>query len=162
MIYEDRYEMIIRVLGRTTWTQRVVLSGTHRSVRRMRLSLDTYFNSSPIYHAYVLFVEISYQAIVCIQILYPEILFTMLKGFFNHGSVIVHVLSCWEQARAFTLCHCQFSCWARAFTPFFGAPDFLLISVHVSNCNLYPLTPHSWTYREFNYRLQTRIWFICW
>ena len=59
----------------------------------MHLNLDTYmyFNSSPIYHLYVLLVEISYQARFCLQILYPEILFTMLKGFWNHGSFIVHV-----------------------------------------------------------------------
>ena len=52
-------------------------------------SLDTYFNLSQIYHVYVLFVDVSYQARLLLQISYPAILFTMLIGFFNF---IVHVL----------------------------------------------------------------------
>ena len=48
-----RKKEICRVPGRTTWTQCVLLPGTHRSARCMRLSLDTKFNPSPIYHWYV-------------------------------------------------------------------------------------------------------------
>ena len=50
------------------------------------------FNPSPIYHLYVLFVEISYQARFCLQILYPEIFFTLLQGILNHGSFIVRII----------------------------------------------------------------------
>ena len=71
-----------RVPGRMMWTQCVVLPGTHRFVRRMGLSLDTYFNSSPIYYLYVF-------------------LFTMLKQFLNRGSFIVHVLLL-GRSKAFT------------------------------------------------------------
>ena len=55
----------------------VILSGT------CILSLDTYFNLTPINHLYVLFVEISCQA-KCLQISYPAILFTLLIWFSNH------------------------------------------------------------------------------
>ena len=65
-------------------------------------SLDTYFNLSPIYHFYVLFIEISHQASFCLQISYPAILFTVLMGFLNHGSFIVHVLLP-GTSKAFTL-----------------------------------------------------------
>ena len=61
-------------------------------------SLDTYFILSPIYHLYVLFVEILYQARFCSQISYPAILFTMLMGFLMHGVYCSHPF-CWEQAR---------------------------------------------------------------
>ena len=91
-----------RVPRRTTWTQCIILPGTHRFARRMRVSLGTYFNSSPTYHLYVLFVEISYHARFCLQIFYPEILFTMLKVFLNRGSFIVHVLLL-GTSKAFTL-----------------------------------------------------------
>ena len=74
------------VTGRTMWTQCIVLSGA------CVWSLDIYFNLSPIYHLYVLFVKISYQARFYLQISYPAILFTMLRGFLNHGSYIIHVL----------------------------------------------------------------------
>ena len=43
-------------------------------------------------HLYVLFVKISYQAIFCLQISYPAILFTMLTGFLNCGGFIIHAL----------------------------------------------------------------------
>ena len=81
-----------RVPRRTMWTQRVILPWTHLSARCMHLSLDTHFNPSPIYHLYVLFLESSYQARFCLQISHPAILFTMLKGFLNCGSYIVHIL----------------------------------------------------------------------
>ena len=51
------YKTYRRVPGRTMWTQCLALPGTHHSSRRMRLSLDTYFNPPPIYHLYVLFLE---------------------------------------------------------------------------------------------------------
>ena len=76
------------VPGRTTWTQRDVLPGTHRFARLMRFSLDTYFNSS-----FVWFIRRNF---IASQILSSKIiswiLFAMLKGFLNHGSVIVHDL----------------------------------------------------------------------
>ena len=78
--------------GRTRWTQLVVLLGTQRSARCMRLSLDTQFSPSPIYHLYVLFLKISYQARFCLQISHPAILFIMLKGLLDCGSFIVHIL----------------------------------------------------------------------
>ena len=77
---------------RTMWRQRVILPGTHRSARHMRLNLNTYFNSSPICHLYVLLVEIPYQARFCLQISNPDISFAMPKGFLNRGCFIVHVL----------------------------------------------------------------------
>ena len=92
-----------RVPGRTMWSKCIVLPGTHHVARWMRLSLDTYFNSSPIYHLYVLFVEIWYQARFCIQILYPESFFKILKGFLNCGSVILHVLYLGTSARVHTV-----------------------------------------------------------
>ena len=55
-------------------------------------SLDTYLNVSPIYHLYILFVEISYQARFCFQKEYPAILFTMLMGFLKRGGFNVHIL----------------------------------------------------------------------
>ena len=75
---------------------RVVLLGTHHSARRMLTcrSFDNYFNLSPIYHLYVLFVEISYLARFSLHISHPAIIFTMLIGFLNYGSFlnIVHAL----------------------------------------------------------------------
>ena len=62
----------------------IALSRTHRSASIW--SHDTYFNLSPNYHLYVLFVEISYQARSRLQISYPAILLTMLIGFLNCGS----------------------------------------------------------------------------
>ena len=106
---------ILRVPGRTTWThmsfcqELIVLQGT------CIWSLDTYFNLLPIYHLYVCLFFISYQARVCLQISYPAILFTMLLGFLNCGSFIVRALLPGEQAQR---SHCQFSCWAHAFTSF--------------------------------------------
>ena len=50
-----------------------------------------HFNTSPIYHLYVLFVENSYQARFCLEIYHPAILFTMLLGLLNRGSFIVHI-----------------------------------------------------------------------
>ena len=67
-------------------------------------SLDTYFNLSLINHLYVIFVEslYMYQARFCVQISYPAILFTMLMGFLNLGSFIVHALLL-GTSKAFTL-----------------------------------------------------------
>ena len=47
---------------------------------------------SLIYHLYVLFVWISYQARFGLKISYPAIVFTMVIGFLNCGSFIVHIL----------------------------------------------------------------------
>ena len=59
-------------------------------------SLVTYFNLSLIYHCiyhlYVLFVDISYQAKFCLQKSHPAILVTMLTEYFNCGSFIKHAL----------------------------------------------------------------------
>ena len=81
-----------RVRGRMTWMyasfcqELIILPGT------CIWSLDTYFNLFIIYNLYVSFVKLSYQARFCLQISYPEILFTMLMGFLNGGSFIVHAL----------------------------------------------------------------------
>ena len=48
------------------------------------------------------YVTISYHARFCLQTLYPEILFTMLKGFWNCGSFIGHSLLL-RTSKAFTL-----------------------------------------------------------
>ena len=40
----------------------------------------------------VLFVIFSYKARFCLQMSYPAILFTMLMGFLNRGSFIIHAL----------------------------------------------------------------------
>ena len=47
---------------------------------------------SLIYHLYVLFVWISYQARFGLNISYPAIVFTMVIGLLNCGSFIVHIL----------------------------------------------------------------------
>ena len=101
-----------QVLGRTMWThvsfwQELVLPGI------CILNLDTYFNLSPSYHVYVSFFKISYQGRFCLQISYPAILFTMLKGFLNCRSFIVHILLLGTKRS-----HCQFSCRAHTFTSF--------------------------------------------
>ena len=70
----------------------VILSGAHRSARHMRRTFDTCFTLSLIYHLYVLFVWISYQARFGLKISYPAIVFTMVIGLLNCGSVIVHIL----------------------------------------------------------------------
>ena len=80
----------------------VVLPGTHHSARCMRLNswhlLQPIANSSFV----CLFVEISYQARFCLQISYPAILFTMLMGFLNRGSFIIHAFLP-GTSKAFTL-----------------------------------------------------------
>ena len=95
---------------------------THRFARnsmfcqayvRILLSLDTYFKLSPIYHSYILFVRNLYHARFSLQV-YPAILITMLIGFLNHGSFMVHI-HLPGTSKAF---HCQFSCWAYALTSF--------------------------------------------
>ena len=78
--------------GRMGWKQCCIFPGTHCSARSMCLSLDTYFNLSPSYHLYVLFVEISDHVRFCLQISYSAILFTMIMEFVNYGSFIVYVL----------------------------------------------------------------------
>ena len=65
-------------------------------------SFATYYNLSPIYHLYVLFVDILYQARFGLQISYPAISFTILIGFLNCGSFIVHALLP-GTSKAFTL-----------------------------------------------------------
>ena len=58
----------------------------------MRRTFDTCFTLSLIYHLYVLFVWISYQARFGLKISYPAIVFTMVIGLLNCGSFIVHIL----------------------------------------------------------------------
>ena len=70
----------------------VILPGAHRSARHMRRTFDTCFTLSLIYHLYVLFVWISYQARFGLKISYPAIVFTMVIGLLNCGSFIVHIL----------------------------------------------------------------------
>ena len=53
----------------------VILPGAHRSARHMRRTFDTCFTLSLIYHLYVLFVWISYQARFGLKISYPVIVF---------------------------------------------------------------------------------------
>ena len=102
--YTEFWNSLIRcVPGRTSLTQRDVLPGTHRFARLMRFSLDTYFNSSPIHNLFDLFFKILKQARFCLQRLYPEILFAMLKGFLNHGCVIVNDLLLGTRTRVHTV-----------------------------------------------------------
>ena len=70
----------------------IILPGAHRSARHMRRTFDTCFTLSLIYHMYVLFVWISYQARFGVKISYPVIVFTMVIGLLNCGSFIVHIL----------------------------------------------------------------------
>ena len=70
----------------------VILLGAHRSARHVRRTFDTCFTLSLIYHLYVLFVWISYQARFGLKISYPAIVFTMVIGLLNCGSFIVHIL----------------------------------------------------------------------
>ena len=70
----------------------VILPGAHRSARHMRRTFDTCFTLSLIYHLYVLFVWISYQARFGLKISYPAIVFTMVIGLLTCGSFIVHIL----------------------------------------------------------------------
>ena len=55
-------------------------------------TFDTCFTLSLIYHLYVLFVWISYQARVGLKISYSAIVYTMVIGMLNCGSFIVHIL----------------------------------------------------------------------
>ena len=82
----------------------VILLETHRSARGTCLKSGhlLYFNLSQIYHLYVLFVKILYQARFCLQVSYPAIWFTMLMGFLDCGSFIVHALLA-GTSKAFTL-----------------------------------------------------------
>ena len=70
----------------------VILPGAHRSARHVRRTFDTCFTLSLIYHLYVLFVWISYQARFGLKISYPAIVFTMVIGLLNCESFIVHIL----------------------------------------------------------------------
>ena len=70
----------------------VIMPGAHRSARHMRRTFDTCFTLSLIYHMYVLFVWISYQARFGLKISYPAIVFTMVIGLLNCGSFIVRIL----------------------------------------------------------------------
>ena len=70
----------------------VILPGANRSARHMRRTFDTCFTLSLIYHLYVLFVWISYQARYGLKLSYPTIVFTMVIGLLNCGSFIVHIL----------------------------------------------------------------------
>ena len=70
----------------------IVLPGTHHSTRCMRLkSWHQLKHNGQFMYNYVLFVQVSYQARFCLQISYPATLFTMLMGFFNRGSFIIHI-----------------------------------------------------------------------
>ena len=70
----------------------IILPGSHRSAKHMRITFDTCFTLSLIYHLYVLFVWISYQARFGLKISYPAIVFIMVIGLLNCGSFIVHIL----------------------------------------------------------------------
>ena len=72
------FELFIYIAGcPEEWHELIVLPGA------WVWSLDTHFNLSPVYHLYVLFVKISYQARLCLQISYSAILFRMLNGIFK-------------------------------------------------------------------------------
>ena len=73
----------------------------------MRRTFDTCFTISLLYHLYVLFVWISYQARFGLKISYPAIVFTMVLGLLNCGSFIVHILLLGTEAKS---SHCQFFC----------------------------------------------------
>ena len=79
----------------------IVLPGTHPSATAGACVWSLMYIPLPIYHFYVLFVDISYQAWFCLQISYPAILFTMLMGCLNQ-SFNVHVLLP-GTSKAFTL-----------------------------------------------------------
>ena len=81
------------------------------SLRATTLQSFTINHNNNNNNLYVLFVKISYQARVYLQISYPAILFTMLMGCLNHG-VLLFTSFCREQAKH---SHCQFSCSALAF-----------------------------------------------
>ena len=97
------YTAICRVPGRTTlthtsfWRELIVLPGT---------CVELLTPASPlslIYHLYVLFVWISYQARFGLKISYPAIVFTTLViGLLNCGSFIVHILLL-GKSKVFTL-----------------------------------------------------------
>ena len=91
----------------------IVLVGTHCSENGHVHKVLTSSSGFCQFIICMLFVEISCQAKFCLQI-YPAILFTMLIGFLNHGSFMVHVLLP-GTSKAF---HCQFSCRAYALTYF--------------------------------------------
>ena len=112
-----------RVPGRTTWTQCVVLPGTHCSARCMHFK--SWHQLQPIANLLldVLFVEISYQARFCLQISNPAILFTRLVRFFNLG-ILLFTSFCREQAKR---SRCDTSCRARAFTSFCQAHKILFL-----------------------------------
>ena len=103
-------------------------------------SLVTYFNLLSINHLYVLFVEISYQARLCLQISYPAISVTMLIGFLKSWEFSLFMPFCREQAKH---SHCQFFCWAHRFTSFCRAHGGVLMSCwhhmisHVGPCHTY-------------------------
>ena len=78
-------------------------------------SLDTYFNVSPFYHMYVLFVKISYQARFCLQISYSAILFKIASGIFKSWEFLSFTSFCRKQAK---LSYWQYSCWMHVFTLF--------------------------------------------
>ena len=80
----------------------VILPGAHRSARHVRRTFDTCFTLSLIYHLYVLFVWISYQARFGLKISYPAIVFTMVIWLLNCGSFIVHILLL-RTSKVFTL-----------------------------------------------------------
>ena len=91
-----------RLPGRTMWThtsfcrELIVLPGA------CDWSRDTYFRLLPIHNFLCFIIKILYQARFCLQISYPAILCTMLMGFLNCGSFVVHVLLP-GTSKAFTL-----------------------------------------------------------
>ena len=117
----------------------IILPGAHRSARHMRRTFDTCFTLSLIYHLYVLFVWISYQARFGLKISYPAIVFTMVIGLLNCGNFIVHILLL-GTSKVFTLsvflpCACVhvFLPGTRRHVLYFV---FRNISIHLPSCEL--------------------------
>ena len=84
--------------------QCIVLLETHRSARRMRVILDTYFIPSPIYQLYVKLLEISYQARFCLQISYPENSLKMLKAEMPTSPILSYLVRQTEQNTIILFC----------------------------------------------------------
>ena len=82
------FHLVLIIVSLGAWQNDVntciVLPGTHPSAMAGACvwSLDTYI-PLPIYHFYVLFVDISYQAWFCLQISSPAILFDNVNGMFK-------------------------------------------------------------------------------
>ena len=80
-------------------------------------SHNTYFNLSPIYHMYVFFVKIPYQARFCLQISYSSNFIYNANGIFKLWEFLSVMPFCRKQAKHSA---CQFSCRAHTITSFTG------------------------------------------